>query len=196
MPELEEWETEYQRWRERFERRRALPKDLVEETKIAGVAGLSEEPQWEPAPRQTAADRSGDRSTLQRRLDKRIFMLLRSRSGDWEFPSVELQEGETTRKGAERALAQVTDLEGFQPYFVGNAPAGHLTTTVARSVVEDDSGGPRMTVFFHRCQLIKGIPKLNEQARSQWNELVWVSKDELEEYIKDEGMLNLMQKML
>lgn len=42
------------------------------------------------------------------------------------------------RQTAERALAAAVNTEAVQPYFVGNAPAGH---------VEVDGA----TLFFHRC---------------------------------------------
>ena len=48
-----------------------------------------------------------------------------------------------------------------QPYFVGNAPAGH---------VQLGDG----TTFFHRCQLIQGVPVL--KGGSGYSEYVWAAK--------------------
>ena len=43
------------------------------------------------------------------------------------------------RQTAERALAECVDESVVQPYFVGNAPAGHVAL------------GEAETLFFHRC---------------------------------------------
>ncbi len=48
-----------------------------------------------------------------------------------------MQEGETIRQTAERVLGETVNVEQVQPYFVGNAPAGH---------VEMEEG----TLFFNR----------------------------------------------
>lgn len=45
-----------------------------------------------------------------------------------------------------------------------------------------------------RCQLIKGVPAL--RGGGGYTEHVWVAKDELGEYIKEEPLLQLLQKML
>ena len=38
---------------------------------------------YEPAPRETEADRANDRRSLQRRLDQRLFMLVKPKGGGW-----------------------------------------------------------------------------------------------------------------
>ena len=45
-----------------------------------------------------------------------------------------------------------------------------------------------------RCQLIQGTPAL--QARGGYGEHVWVTKEELPEYIQQPELLGLLQKML
>jgi len=183
MPEVPEWEVEYAEWREKFVTRRMkeLPKEFIDQkVNMEEPAGQGIGNSWQPAPLETAADRSGDRRTTNRRLDKRIFLLVQRENG-WEFPNVALQAGETTRRGAERALAETLGSEGFQPYFVGNAPAGHVVLS---------SGG---TMVFHRCQLIKGKPA---PKGSDCKDFVWVAKDELAHYVKDAVTLELLEKML
>lgn len=92
------------------------------------------------------------------------------------LPSAELRDGETTRATAERALAEAVptlssssssssdaaadedeSLSSSSPssssvaeaYFVGNAPAGHLTLSG-----NEGGGGKGGTLFFHRAQLV------------------------------------------
>lgn len=184
MPQLPQWEVDYAEWQEKLmsKRLKPVPKEFTDDRKTAeDLAGPSAEARWQPAPLETAADRSGDRTTTRRRLDQRIFLLLKNKTGQWEFPHVSLSDGETTRAAAERALHEALGADGFQPYFVGNAPAGHVALS---------SG----TFFFHRCQLIHGTPSL--PGGGQWREVAWAAKDELGDYIKDETTLELLQKML
>lgn len=202
MPEPPEWEVEYADWRAQLANHGAkiLPKEFIEPrgsdegsstSNLESIGG-----RWEPSPRETNADRAGNHRTTHRRLDQRIFLLLRpsvsslEKSGPgaagkdaspWQFPSVRLQEAETTRSGAERALQEALGSDGYQPFFVGNAPAGHLAA-------------PHSTLFFHRCQLIKGRP--GPLPGGLWSDHVWVAKDELGQYIKDPPLLELLQKML
>ena len=186
MPAVPDWEIDYAEWQEKLITRRykTLPNNLVDEKKTADdLTGTSAEARWQPAPLETAADRSGERHTIRRRLDQRIFMLLKKADGSWHFPHTEMGQGETTRAGAERALQHALGSDGFQPYFVGNAPAGHVALS---------SG----TFFFHRCQLIIGGPVLTPASDSEWQEVVWAAKDELSEYIKDEATLEVLKKML
>jgi hypothetical protein len=51
-----------------------------------------------------------------------------------------------------------------------------------------------MVFFGCRCQLIQGIPTL--KGGSGYGEFVWVTKDELGEYIQQPEVLQLLQKML
>ncbi|KAL4440471.1 hypothetical protein ABPG75_003472 [Micractinium tetrahymenae] len=181
IPEEPEWELDYRQWQQavRAKYMKQLPSEFInaKESELTDEAG----PKYEPAPRITEADKANDRRSLKRRLDQRLFMLVRPKGGSWSLPQQENQEGETMRQTAERALAAAVDTEAVQPYFVGNAPAGH---------VEADGA----TLFFHRCQLIQGTPVL--RGSSGLGEHVWVAKDELGEYIDRPQLLDLLQKML
>ena len=84
------------------------------------------------------------------------------------------------RQTAERAL-QETIQEGPQTCFVGNAPMGHV----------DDSNGKAL---YHKPQLIKGQAALKESGKA--DEYVWVSKQEMPQYIQDEATQTLLSKML
>ena len=103
-------------------------------------------------------------------------------SGDssWHFPQTEHSAGESMRQTAERAL-QETLQDGPQTYFVGNAPMGHV-----------DNNGDK--AFYHKVQLIKGQAALKQSARG--DEYVWVSKQEMPQYIQDEATQSLLSQML
>lgn len=96
-------------------------------------------------------------------------------------PSPPSRQGETIRGSAERALGLTLVQEGLQPFFVGNAPAGHAETGEG-------------TTFFHRCQMIAGTVRL--VPGGPYSDLRWAAKDELPELVQDQALLDLFQKML
>lgn len=54
------------------------------------------------------ADKSNDRTSLNRKLDSNLMLLVKQKIGDqelWLLPQVEWQPGETLRSTAERAMA-------------------------------------------------------------------------------------------
>ncbi|KAL6783976.1 MRPL46 [Auxenochlorella protothecoides x Auxenochlorella symbiontica] len=186
VPPHPDWEVEHSRWR--FEWNlpyfKKYPADFIDEPRTEETdSAVAASNRWEPAPLESEADRSGDVRSLKRRLDQRVFMLVRRKggSGAWEFPAVEHEEGETIRGSAERALGLTLVREGLQPFFVGNAPAGH---------VETGEG----TTFFHRCQMIAGTVRL--VPGGPYSDLRWAAKDELPEFVQDQALLDLFQKML
>jgi large subunit ribosomal protein L46 len=197
MPPPAEWEAEYMAWADARAAAAAkpLPPLFTDAKASAADAAGGGAARWAPAPRETAADAAGDRASLRRRLDQRLFMLVRGGSGGgggggWGFPRVALRPGETTRAGAERALAKALgpDAGGVQPYFVGNAPAGHAPLSGS------DAAGAGGLLFFHRCQLVKGTPAL--AAGAAWRELLWAARDELGEYVESPEQLALLRLML
>lgn len=141
------------------------------------------------------AAENGDPRSPWRRLDQRIFLLVKapasgggaggggagSAAGAWQFPAAVNSGDETIRQTAERALAGAMR-PGPKVYFVGNSPAGHCAA---------DGGS---TLFFHRAQLIKGDLALRPGAAEDY---AWVAKDELEAYLGDRPAVHsLLQKML
>jgi large subunit ribosomal protein L46 len=198
---------------------KTLPPAITEDKKAREGAGDDAATQWRPASRETEADRSGDRRSLRRRLDQRIFMLVRQKGakqgstsgpaphGGWSFPIAEPEKDESTRLAAERALSEALAPDArMQRFFVGNAPAGHAELAVEGTTSFKGEGhgeGDERTcekadegrlLFFHRCQLIKGQPAL--RAGGPYTDLAWVARDELGDYIKNQTLLDLLHKML
>ncbi len=81
--------------------RKQLPKEFAETR--GEFASEEGGPRWTPAPRETEADDANDRRSLRRKLDHRLFFMVRpkgSADAGWEFPVAEPQEvREATREG-------------------------------------------------------------------------------------------------
>ncbi|KAI8113089.1 hypothetical protein M9435_003095 [Picochlorum sp. BPE23] len=174
MPEMPQWEKEYRDWQEEFNSKtfKTLPSKLTEGAKSEGSEESSST--WEPAPRETLADTTGDRKSLRRRLDQRLFLLVK-KNGQWGFLNSVIGDDDTSRSAAERALAEGTG-GAYQHYFIGNTPAAHTSSG-------DDNDGEKRMLFYHRCQLIQGAPVL---ASPDVEDHAWVAPDEFSDYLAEE----------
>ncbi|KDP46856.1 hypothetical protein JCGZ_24065 [Jatropha curcas] len=176
------------RWRQQY--RRLYPDEFLDKSNSRGKGDYQID--YVPAPRITEADKTNDRKSLQRALDRRLYLLLygnayRSPSGKpvWHFPEKVYEAEETLRKCAESALQSVLgDLS--HTYFVGNAPMGHMvikTTT-------DDAPDAGYKQFFFKSQVIA----TNKFEIGKCDDFVWVTKDELLEYFPEQA--EFLKKMI
>ena len=109
-PLPEPWEAEYQQWsderRQKFLKK--LPESLVNpkadfEERDAGEV-------FDPAPRETEADKTGDQRTMHRKLDEFLFLVVQdAKSGEWGFPRREHADGETMREVARQAMEEAVE---------------------------------------------------------------------------------------
>nr|GME17688.1 39S ribosomal protein L46, mitochondrial [Ipomoea batatas] len=143
--------------------------------------------EFTPAPRITEDRKS--RKSLQRALDRKLYLLIYGAtvSGGnpvWHFPEKAYESEESLRRCAESALESVIgDLS--HTYFVGNAPMGHMVTQPG----ENNKGVSSLKRFFFKSQVIAA----NKFDVSKCVDFVWVTKDELLEYFPQQAeFLNKM----
>ncbi|XP_035969322.2 large ribosomal subunit protein mL46 isoform X2 [Halichoerus grypus] len=80
--------------------------------------------QFKPGARITEADKKNDRTSLHRKLDRNLVLLVKEKLGDqdvWMLPQAEWQPGETLRGTAERTLAALS-APGLRPPPCREAP--------------------------------------------------------------------------
>ena len=200
------YEEAYKGWSAEWNARRfkALPDSFV--VTEAGGAGGGGEPDgdgrvagggsqaagWVAAPRETSADRAKNMQSLNRRLDARLFLLVK-RGGTWGFVEGAVGDAGSLRGAAEAALAGVlgsnggdeAGVEEVHHYFVGNAPAAH-------TVGEDAT-----TRFYHRCQLVQpgGFDGDALLRRGGYEDYAWVTVDEMGAYLGDAARVATLQAM-
>ncbi|CAK8560769.1 unnamed protein product [Lathyrus sativus] len=169
------------RWRQQYQRR--YPDEFLDRSDARGKGDYQID--YVPAPRITEADKNKDLRSLQRALDKRLYLLLYGNaygapSGKpvWHFPEKVYESEETMRKCAESALKSVLgDLSNT--YFVGNAPMAHMVVQPK----EEESGSTPFKKFFFKSQVIAK----NKFDIGQCEKYVWVTKDELMEYFPEQA---------
>ncbi|XP_057743592.1 uncharacterized protein LOC130961639 [Arachis stenosperma] len=169
------------RWRQQFQRR--YPDEFLDKSNARGKGDYQID--YVPAPRITEADKTNDRKSLQRALDRRLYLLLFGNtygapSGKpvWHFPEKVYESEENMRKCAETALKSIIgDLS--HTYFVGNAPMGHMVV----QPTEDTSKSTPFKRFFFKSQVIAK----NKFNIGKCEDFVWVTKDELLEYFPEQA---------
>lgn len=175
------------RWKQQY--RRQYPDEFYKKYESRGKGDYQID--YVPAPRITEADKTNDRRSLQRALDRRLYLLVHGTShaspGEepvWHFPEKVYESEETLRKCAESALKCILgDLS--HTYFVGNAPMGHMVVQPTDTVPDL----PTFKRFFFKSQVIA----TNKFNIGKCDDYVWVTKDELMEYFPDRaGFFNKM----
>ncbi|KAM4036448.1 large ribosomal subunit protein mL46 [Anomaloglossus baeobatrachus] len=136
--------------------------------------------QMKLAPRVTEADEQNDQTSLSRKLENNLVLLVKEKIGNeeiWMFPQVEWLAGETMRQTAERALSNLSE-NSVEAHFLGNAPCGFYKYKFPKTMRSEDKMGAK--VFFFKA-LLKSKSVLTNKKKGDY---VWVSKDELKDYLK------------
>merc|ERR1711991_20972 len=198
---MEPWEEEYEQWsansKDAQYGRQEVKSILTLQNKTSGMpkgkaakqdqaantrtseraAGLEAEYESLKRFNVTDADRSGDRTTLMRALDRRLYLLVNSEQG-YSFPTVSAPSDVPSLRSVAEELASNT-LAPFEPYMFGNAPIGHLDASH----------------FFFYGEIVWLHGQLLPDVSKMGSECVWVTRDELSEYL-EANVLECAQKML
>ncbi|XP_078283461.1 large ribosomal subunit protein mL46 [Rhinoraja longicauda] len=173
---------------ERIRRRQANNYDSDEEEDASQDIMSSQdlEDVWEeklkqfiPADRVQETDKWNDRSTVNRRLDEKLLLLVKEKVGGeeiWLLPQSYWTPGETMRQTAERTLSVLAGNE-LQAVFMGNAPTGVYKYKYPKPIQTSSNVGSK--VFFFKALLING----DLETRNK-EDHVWVTKSELKDYLK------------
>ncbi|KAL5719131.1 hypothetical protein ACHQM5_011955 [Ranunculus cassubicifolius] len=176
------------RWTQQY--RRKYPEEVLSKSDARGQGDYQIE--YTPAPRITEADKTNDKKSLQRALDRRLYLLLYGTTHSspdgkpvWHFPEKVYETEDTLRKCAESALKSVLgDLS--HTYFVGNAPMGHMVIQPTDDMPDISS----FKRFFFKSQVIA----TNKYKIRKCEDHVWVTKDELMEYFPEQA--DFLKKMI
>ncbi|XP_055813459.1 uncharacterized protein LOC129882965 [Solanum dulcamara] len=175
------------RWRQLY--RREYPESFLKKSDTRGKGDYQID--YRPAPRISEADKTNDQRSLQRALDRRLYLLVHgtthgshSEKPVWHFPEKVYESEENLRKCAESALESlIGDLS--HTYFVGNAPMGHMVIQPT-----EDKKIPSIKRFFFKSQVIAA----NKFDIRKCDDFVWVTKDELLEYFPEQA--DFLNKMI
>ncbi|KFW02233.1 PREDICTED: 39S ribosomal protein L46, mitochondrial, partial [Fulmarus glacialis] len=143
--------------------------------------------QFEAAPRITDADKNNNRTSLNRKLDSNLMLLVKQKMGNQELwlPS----QGETLRSAAGGAMATFLG-DHIQAKILGNAPYGIYKYKFPRAIRTENNVGAK--VFFFKAFL-----QSSDLSQAELKEdYLWVTKDELGDYLKSEYLKKVNRFLL
>ncbi|NXO34866.1 RM46 protein, partial [Locustella ochotensis] len=148
--------------------------------------------QFKAAPRITDADKSNDRTSLNRKLDSNLMLLVKQKIGNqdlWLLPQVEWQPGETLRSTAERAMATFLG-DHIQAKVLGNAPYGIYKYKFPKAIRTENNVGAK--VFFFKAFL-----QSSDLSQAELKaDCLWVTKKELGDYLNSEYLKKVNRFLL
>lgn len=139
---------------------------------------------FDPAPRISEADINNDTKSMERKMAKSAFLLVKRNRGDhpWQFPQgklIEEKDGQSGRSAAERIIDRACGK--INRYFISNSPIGHYCYAYPPEI-QEARGQYGAKVFFWRCQLLAGSVKLETRL---YKDYAWVAREEIGDFVED-----------
>nr|POE79677.1 54s ribosomal protein l17, mitochondrial [Quercus suber] len=156
-----------------------------------------------PSPRITKADETGDFTSLNRKLDRTLYLLVKNKEGVWRFPEDRLYGKESLRQAAERLLVQScginmntwvvashpigwfmrlnksrTSADVLPKGIVSQIPANALVRT-SRAEEREEFGEK---VFFMKARIMAGQADLSASPFG-YQEFRWLIKEEIADLV-------------
>lgn len=158
---------------------------LLKDTESAGIEGAEEsakkvEPAERPLSRVTEADKKNDQKSLNRMLQRTLYLLVKDPSGRWTFPQDRLIGRENLHNAAERVLVQAGGIN-MNTWVVGNHPIGHYHFNFPKTIQNAEKGVEELgeKVFFMKARIMTGQADLAENKYGL-TDFKWLAKEEIE----------------
>lgn len=168
----------------RFNRDRSSKQEIV--IPVAGSSGSGGEKKEDSfssriveTPRITEADRSGKTDTLERKLDRTLYLIIKDPvSGTWRFPSFNLQPREPLHVAAERGIREIGGPD-MNTWVVSNTPSAVIRYSQDDKKKVPISSGNDSTIreFFIKSHILHGV----FAPVSKSTEFAWLTKDEFKD---------------
>ncbi|KAL1305889.1 hypothetical protein AAFC00_004035 [Neodothiora populina] len=136
-----------------------------------------------PLPRLTEADEKNDQTSLNRKLDMSLYLMVKNKDGRWRFPEDLVQGKEGLHQAAERVIVQAGGIN-MNTWVVGNAPIGlysfNYPKTITNAAAKVEELGQK--VFFMKARIMAGQASLSDNQFGD-TEYKWLTKPEIEETV-------------
>ncbi|KAJ2159695.1 hypothetical protein GGF46_002820 [Coemansia sp. RSA 552] len=129
----------------------------------AAASGSEGERDVAVQPRETQADREGDVRSLERKLDRTLYLVVKDSGGKWGFPQSKVQGSEVLHEAARRSLKDACGGQ-MSVWSVGRGPIGH----------HKEAGG---TAFFMKGHILAGQAAPKKPLVTDYK---WATREELE----------------
>ncbi|KAF2180726.1 hypothetical protein K469DRAFT_714300 [Zopfia rhizophila CBS 207.26] len=145
---------------------------------------VTHEPVERPMPRVTEADLKGDVKSLDRLLQRTLYLLVKNKEGQWAFPQDRLVGKESLHQAAERILVHSGGIN-MNTWVVGNVPIGHhqhqyLSESLKSSMNSNELG---FKTFFMKARIMAGQANLKENKLGL-ADFKWLAKEEVHDAVE------------
>ncbi|EGC32362.1 hypothetical protein DICPUDRAFT_57141 [Dictyostelium purpureum] len=134
---------------------------------------------YQPESRLTEDDIKDNRQSLDRKLDKSLYLIIKKAGSryEWQFPATNWIKGESIKNTAERALRDSVGSK-WKYWIPSQSPCGVYKYRVENDV-QDLIKAEGIKEFFFRAHYFGGELQFNPKIVEDYK---WVSKEELKEY--------------
>lgn len=147
-----------------------------------------------PMPRVTESDKVNDQKSLNRLLQRTLYLLVQDEKQNWVFPTDKLVGRENFHQAAERVLIQAAGIN-MNTWVVGNAPIGHEEHNY-RHPITDSKGVQELGVktFFMKARIMAGQVDLVKNVFGL-KDFRWLAKEEISRMVTPR-YFSVIQNML
>ncbi|KAK4502497.1 hypothetical protein PRZ48_005922 [Zasmidium cellare] len=147
-----------------------------------------------PASRITEADEQNDVKSLNRKLDRSLYLLVQNKDGQWRFPEDRVYGRENLHQAAERILLQAGGIN-MNTWVLANHPIGHYVNAFKSPILskilpnrlvrtsrelEQEEYGEK--VFFLKSRILAGQADLSQNEYKD-KDFSWLAKEEVEKVV-------------
>ncbi|KAK4694625.1 large subunit ribosomal protein L46, partial [Lecanoromycetidae sp. Uapishka_2] len=154
--------------------------EVKEQDLQAGGEVVKREEVEKPMPRMTEADREGDLKSLNRSLERTLYLVVKGKEGGWTFPGAVLEKKESLHTGAERIIVQTGGVN-MNTWVVGNMPIGHQIYNYSQAIIDRDQGielrGEKN--FFMKARIMAGQASLKDNELGV-EDFRWLAREEIQ----------------
>ncbi|KAI9872402.1 MAG: 54S ribosomal protein L17 mitochondrial [Pleopsidium flavum] len=173
---------------------------LLRDAEFSGVGSdetgeATKESVERPMPRITEADTAGDVKSLNRLLQRTLYLLVKVGEGTWGFPTAGLVGKENLHQAAERILVQAGGVN-MNTWVVGNVPIGHRNHRLPKAILESENSPEQLEekTFFMKARIMAGQANMTDNKLGL-ADFKWLAKDEIEKTVTP-GYWSAVRNML
>ncbi|GAA5937814.1 hypothetical protein JCM1841_004066 [Sporobolomyces salmonicolor] len=166
---------------------KAVEKERGDEDDMRAYAMAQEEVEGasEVMTRETEADRKGDVKSLERKVDRTLYLLLKKKRNNhaWQFPQGGVEADESLVEAARRELVEETG-PNMDVWSVGRVPAGAYSYPFPAEHIKKNPGHEGARVFFMPMRVVRGQAVPNQKEGLV--DYAWLTKEEVKDKVSPE----------
>ncbi|KAF2714686.1 hypothetical protein K504DRAFT_395271 [Pleomassaria siparia CBS 279.74] len=156
-------------------------KKAVAPTTIGGKI-IEHEAFERPMSRVTEADLKGDLKSLNRQLQRTLYLVVKDKSGQWMFPQDKMTK-ESLHVAAERIIVQSGGIN-MNTWVVGKVPIGHHQVDIPEESLKASPNPNELgyKTFFMKARIMAGQADLKENKLGL-EDFKWLTREEIEKAV-------------